>query len=338
MLRNKRVLITGGAGFIGSSLAKILADDNELVLVDHTFHTNAFQYTNLSDLPNVSTCDADIRDVEAMKQVTKGCDIVVHAAAVLGVNKVRKESRLTLETNYHGTSNVLQAAVNAGSVKQFLFLSTSEIFGPSCFRVSENGGISLDSVSEARWCYLISKLAGENLTRSYSEEYGLPITIVRPFNIYGPGRIGDYVLNHFIRNALNERPIVIHGDGTQIRSWCYISDILDALVSCLVNPTAQNNVFNIGNPQATLTIYDLALRIIAQTRSTSDLHFEAPEFVDIDVRVPTIQKARDLLNFEPQVGIDEGIGHTIRWFRETQFGAGRRLINSDAELHPAVSM
>ena len=141
----------------------------------------------------------------------------------------------------------------------------------------------------------------------------MPPVTIRPFNIFGPGRIGDHALLRFVVNALNNDEIIVHGTGDQIRSWCYIDDLVDGLMAALVRPEAVGEDFNIGNPRNTLTIYDLARRVVQLTESASTIRLVEVDYADIDLRVPRADKARRILGFRPQVDMDEGIRRTASW-------------------------
>lgn len=313
-LENKVILITGGAGFIGSSLAEKLADKNKLILLDQSFSPASIQYTSLLQHPNVTKIEGSILDIE-LRSAVKEADIVVHAAAILGVNRVCGAGRETLETNYVGTSRLLKALDASCRIARFVYFSTSEVFGVNSFRVDEASRPSVGPIAESRWSYAMSKLAGEHLVTSYFRETGLPTTIVRPFNIFGPRRLGDYALRRFIVNALKGVPLEIHGDGTQIRSWCYIEDFCSALLQMMVRPEAVGEDFNIGSPGNTLTVFEIGRRIIEITGSSSTIVFCEPPFPDISIRVPSLEKARRLLAYEPKFDLAEALRLTIDWYR-----------------------
>lgn len=314
----KRVLITGGAGFIGTSLAERLADENEITVFDVQVDGNAITHTDLVSRSNVRVVEGDILDQKHVSEVVQNHDIIIHAAAMLGVKNVMKHARDTLDVNYNGTKNVLAGAVSSGGVEKVVVFSTSEVFGDDSFDVKEDSPSSLSSVQGARWCYAVSKLASEFLTFAYGRETGLPAVVIRPFNIFGPRRIGDYVIRQFIMSALNDEPLVIYGKGTQIRSWCYITDLIDATVECLRRDEAAGHAFNIGNPLNTYTIIDLARKVIEATGSKSEITFRNPGFSDIDIRVPSIDKAQEILDFEPSVNMVEGLESSIEWWRSQQ--------------------
>lgn len=311
-----RILITGGAGFIGTALAERLVDNNEVILLDTNFDNNAFAFSKLKNHKNIETANIDILDASKLREVTKDIQIIIHMAARLGVHEVIQNASYTLDVNYIGTSNLLKAVLLNSSCKRFVFFSTSEIFGSNAFNVVENGSSVLHSIQDARWCYCLSKLAAEHLAFSYYREKGLPVVVIRPFNIFGPRRIGENVIRKFILNALKNKDLTVYGDGTQIRAWCYIDDFCDALLKSIEAKEVIGEAFNIGNPNNIVTAYELAKKIIRLCNSKSRVVFERPDFIDIDIRVPSIAKARDILGFAPKVDLDEGLSRTIEWFKE----------------------
>ena len=311
----RRILITGGAGFIGTAFAEQLVQDNELVLMDLSFDGSPASFGGLLDHANVRTVEADILDPVAVKAATADVDTVVHLAAIVGVGNVLSRGRATIETNFTGTSNLLRALEDRDDLHRVVYFSTSEVFGMNSFRVGEDTPASVGPVTEARWTYSIAKLAGEHLVHCYHRELGMPTVIVRPFNVFGPPRTGDHAMLRFIVNALRGDRIEVHGDGTQIRSWCYIDDFVDGLLRCTELPAAVGEAFNLGNPRNTLTIYELARRVVDLLDSDSKIEFAAIDFSDIDVRVPRLHKATELLGYRPRVEIDDAIRATADWYR-----------------------
>ncbi len=339
VIANKTILITGGAGFIGSSLAQKLADHNQIILLDRSFAPSPIQYTSLLRNPNVTAVQGDILDID-LRALVKQADVVVHAAAILGVNRVCTSGRETLETNYVGTSRILKALDASTTVQRFVYFSTSEVFGVNSYRVDETSRPTVGPIAESRWSYAMSKLAGEHLVASYFRETRLPIAIVRPFNIFGPRRTGDYALRRFILNALQNQPLEIHGDGTQIRSWCYIEDFCAALLQMIVRPEAVGEDFNIGHPGNTVTIYELAQKVIQLTGSSSSTLFCASPFPDISIRVPSLDKARRLLGYEPKYDLNTGLKLTIRWYCDNVnqvHGLGHAVAGESESVHSAVA-
>src|SRR5688572_2567997 len=316
MLEGKRIFVTGGAGFIGTTLAGRLVDENEIVAADN-LHRDALSGTPLADHRNFTFHQADVLDLEAMTELARGATHVVHCAAIAGVDQVLESPVRTMRVNTIGTYNVLEASIaTLETVERFIDFSTSEVFGTHAFRVQEGQVSTIGSVGEARWTYAVSKLAGEHMAHAYHDELGLPTVTVHPFNVFGPGQIGGGAIRAFIEAALAGRDLVIHGDGSQIRAWCYVDDMVDGTLRCLEQAAAVGHAFNIGNPRATVTIYDLALRIRRLVGAEVEIVFQPLHYADVELRIPNVEKAREVLGFEAKVDLDEGLEKTIAWYRE----------------------
>ena len=313
-IKGKKIFVTGGAGFIGTSLIRRLINDNEIVIYDN-FHRNSLKNTNLEKHPNVETIKGDVLDIEKLKKSIIGADIVIHMAAIAGIDTVIKSPVTTMKVNMIGTSNVLEATMTLNKIERFIDFSTSEVFGSYAYKSEEKDSTNLQPVGEARWVYAISKLAGEHLANSYHKEFGLPTVSVRPFNVYGPGQVGEGAIHVFIKKAINNQLLEIHGDGDQIRSWCYIDDMVDAILLCLTKDEAIGEIFNIGNPRGTITILNLAEKIKNLVNSKSKIMHVPKNYVDVKLRVPGIKKAKKILGFKPKIEINEGIKRTIEWYR-----------------------
>jgi UDP-glucose 4-epimerase len=245
----------------------------------------------------------------------KGSDIVVHAAAIAGIDTVIKKPTLTMQVNMLGTANVLEAAKVNEIKDRVVDFSTSEVFGSRAFKSSEDDVTMSGTAGEARWTYAVSKLAGEHLAMAYFQEYKLPIVSVRPFNVYGPGQTGEGALKTFIIKALQNEDIFIHGDGNQIRAWCYVDDFVDCLMRCIENPKAIGHSFNIGNARAVVTIYGLAQTVCRVLNSKSKILFKPALSADIELRIPSVEKAFEILDFKAKVELDEGIEKTANWYK-----------------------
>jgi UDP-glucose 4-epimerase len=315
-LQGKRIFITGGAGFIGTTLAKRLVDENEVVAADN-LHRDALSGTTLAEHPNFTLHQADILDPGAIRELAAGATHIVHCAAIAGVDDVLKSPVRVMRVNVIGTYNVLEAALGTlDTVERFVDFSTSEVFGTHAFRVQEGQVSTIGSVGEARWTYAVSKLAGEHMSHAYHDELGLPAVTVHPFNVFGPGQIGGGAIRAFIENALAGRELVIHGDGSQIRAWCYVDDMVEGTLRCLEHPDAVGQTFNIGNTRSTVTIYDLAQRIRRLTDADVEIVFQPLHYADVELRIPNVEKAREVLGFDAKVDLDEGLARTIAWYRE----------------------
>ena len=315
-LQGKRIFITGGAGFIGTTLARRLVDENEVIAADN-LHRDALSGTSLAEHPNFAFHQADILDPDAMKELARGATHIVHCAAIAGVDDVLKSPVRVMRVNVIGTYNVLEAALTTlDSVERFVDFSTSEVFGTHAFRVQEGHVSTIGSVGEARWTYAVSKLAGEHMSHAYHDELRLPAVTVHPFNVFGPGQIGGGAIRAFIENALEGRDLVIHGDGSQIRAWCYVDDMVAGTLLCLEHPDAVGQAFNIGNTRSTVTIYDLAQRIRRLTEADVEIVFQPLHYADVELRIPNVEKAAEVLGFNAKVDLDEGLAKTIAWYRE----------------------
>ncbi|HEY6181410.1 MAG TPA: NAD-dependent epimerase/dehydratase family protein [Terriglobales bacterium] len=314
-IRNKNIFITGGAGFIGSTLIGRLIEDNRIVAYDNLAR-NSLKDKPFRNHPNLKLVTADILDYETLVEAMAGSDIVVHCAAIAGIDTVIKSPVTTMRVNMIGSANVLEAASTLPNCDRVLCFSTSEVFGQYGFRSRETDNTSLGSVGEARWTYAVSKLAEEHLAVAYYQEKQLPTTVVRPFNIYGPGQVGEGALRTFIQRAIKNETIEIHGDGTQIRAWCYVDDMVEGVLVALTHPKAVGESFNIGNSQAVTTIYGLANTVVRVLNSKSEIKFTRKEYADIELRVPAVQKARELINFEAKVTLEEGILRTADFYRQ----------------------
>jgi UDP-glucose 4-epimerase len=315
-LSGKRILITGGAGFIGTTLARRLVDENEIVALDN-LHRDALGGTNLTDHPNFLFHQGDVLDARLVAELAWGVSHVVHAAAIAGVDTVLESPVRTMRVNLIGTYNVLEAALaTRQTLERLIEFSTSEVFGTYAFRVDEGSATTQGSVGEARWTYAVSKLAGEHMAHAYHQEFGLPTVSLRPFNVYGPGQIGGGAIRAFIEAALAGRDLTIHGDGSQIRAWCYVDDMVEGLLLSLEHENAVGESFNIGNARSAVTIYDLARRIKHLSGCSGEIVFQPIHYLDVELRIPNVDKARALLGFEAKVELDEGLEKTIAWYRE----------------------
>jgi UDP-glucose 4-epimerase len=315
-LSGKRILITGGAGFIATRLARRLVDENEIVAVDN-LHRDALTHTDLIEHPNLTFHKGDILDADLIQTLARGATHVVHCAAIAGVDQVLESPVRTMRVDLIGTYNVLEAAnATRDTIERYVGFSTSEVFGTHAFNVGEAHVTTIGSVGEARWTYAVAKLAAEHFARAYHDEFGLPIVSVRPFNVFGPGQIGGGAIRAFIETALEGNDLVVRGDGSQIRAWCYVDDMVDALLLVLEEDDAVGETFNIGNARSTVTIYDLAQRVRRLTNADVEIVFEPHRSADVEIRIPNVEKARAMLGFEAKVDLDDGLARTIAWYRE----------------------
>jgi len=315
MLEGKRIFISGGAGFIGTTLARELVDRNEVIAYDN-LHRDVLSGTEIGDHSNFTFVQGDILDQGSMRDAAAGATHFVHCAAIAGVDTVLQSPVRVMRVNVIGTYNALEAAISTlSTLERFVDFSTSEVFGTHAANVTEGQVSTIGSVGEARWTYAVSKLAGEHMAHAYHDELGLPAVTVHPFNVYGPGQVGGGAIRAFIENAVAGRDLAIHGDGSQIRAWTYVTDMVSGVLACLEHPAAVGQAFNIGNPRGTVTIFDLAQRIRRISGVDVDIVFQPLHYADVELRIPNVEKARSVLGWEPLVELDDGLEKTIAWYR-----------------------
>ncbi|MEO8108075.1 MAG: NAD-dependent epimerase/dehydratase family protein [Actinomycetes bacterium] len=316
-ITQQRVFITGGAGFIGTQLVGRLVQENEVIVYD-TFSRDSLSSGAYYSHPNLTIVRGDVLDPDALRAAMAGADYVVHCAGAVGVDTVIRSPIRTMRVNMIGSANVLEAAAELPDCQRVVCFSTSEVFGQQAFEATETDRTVIGAVGEARWTYAVSKLAEEHLAIAYHRERGTPTTVLRPFNVYGPGQVGEGALRTFVQRAIRNEPIEIHGEGGQIRAWCYVDDMVDATLLAMTSGNAIGESFNIGNRRSVETIYGLARTVVRLLSSSSEIRFVARSVADVELRIPQIDKARDLLGFEPRVELDEGIQRTAAYYRLAQ--------------------
>ncbi len=311
MLTGKTIFLTGGAGFIGATLTGRLHEANRIVIFDN-LSRDSLSSRPYAKHPNVTIVRGDVTKADELSAAVAEAkpEIIVHLAAIAGVDTVVKSPTHTMRVNMVGTINALDAASRVPNLERFVDFSTSEVFGSFAFRVDEGQITSVGAVGEARWIYAVSKLAGEHLVHAYHREHGMPTVTLRPFNVYGPGQVGEGAIHRFVVSALRNEDLLIHGDGTQIRAWCYVDDMVEGILTSMEHPNAIGQSFNIGNARAVVTIYGLANMIVRVLGSKSRIVFVRKDYADVELRVPNVDKARELIGFEAQVDLEEGILRT----------------------------
>ena len=318
-----RVLITGGAGFVGSHLAEALLERGDEVLVLDNLSTGSIDnIAHLKSHPRFRYTIDSVTNEPLLAEMIDTSDVVVHLAAAVGVKLIVEAPVHTIETNVHGTEVVLKHANK--KKKLVLIASTSEVYGKSAdVPFNEDADLVLGSTAKHRWAYACSKLIDEFLALAYWKERKLPVIIVRLFNTVGPRQTGQYgmVIPNFVRQALAGQPITVFGDGTQSRSFTYVGDVVRAMVALIDEPTAVGQVFNIGNG-AEISINGLAEKVKALAGSNSEIvripydkAYEAG-FEDMPRRVPDIGKIQKLIGYQPTVELDEILDKVIESFRQ----------------------
>src|SRR5215210_6010409 len=318
-----RVLITGGAGFVGSHLSEALLDrGDEVFILDNLSTGSIDNVVHLKSNPRFHYTIDTVANEPVLAELIDRCDVVVHLAAAVGVKLIVERPVHTIETNVHGTEVVLKHANK--KKKLVMIASTSEVYGKSAsVPFSEDADLVLGPSSKHRWAYACSKLIDEFLALAYWKERKLPVIIVRLFNTVGPRQTGQYgmVIPNFVRQALAGQPITVFGDGTQSRSFTYVGDVVRAIVALINEPAAVGQVFNFGNVTE-ISINGLAEKVKAMTGSSSEIvripyekAYEAG-FEDMPRRVPDINKIQKLIGYAPTVELDEILTKVIESFRQ----------------------
>ncbi len=316
MIEGKKIFVTGGAGFIGSTLIGKLIEANQITVLD-TLSRNTLATRSFAQHKNLKIIQGDVLDAKAVRDAIKGAEVVVHCAGIAGIDTVIKRPTMTLNVNIIGTHNVLEAALADGKCERLVCFSTSEVFGSHALSSKETDRTVIGAAGHARWTYAVSKLAEEHLAIAYHAEHKLPTAVVRPFNVYGPGQIGEGALKNFVQRAIRNEPLRIYGEGTQIRAWCYVDDMVDGTMRTLWKKEAIGESFNIGNARSVETIYGLANTVIRVLGSKSTIEFLPALSADIELRIPNTEKAEAVLGFKAQVQLEDGILRTAEEFRRT---------------------
>jgi UDP-glucose 4-epimerase len=313
-----RALITGGAGFIGSHLAEsLMLQGHEVTILDDLSTGRLENVAHLSRLPGFRSIVDTVTNKAAVAPLVEQADVVFHLAAAVGVRLVVTAPIHTIHTNVAGTEAVLEAA--SRSRTRAIVASTSEVYGKSeklPFR--EDADLVIGTPDRIRWGYATSKLMDEFLAMAYAREHDLPVTVVRLFNTVGPRQSSRYgmVLPNFVRWALAGAPIVVHGEGSQTRSFTWVGDVVWAMTTLAGEPRSVAQVYNIGNGEE-ISILDLARRVIDRTGSRSPIVTVPYEqafdhsFEDMPRRVPDISKLRALIDYEPRVQLDSIIDSVV---------------------------
>ncbi len=306
-----RILITGGAGFIGSHLSDAYLERGDEVYVIDDLSTGSIEnIRHLKDHPRFHYTIDNVANQPVTAELVDQCDVIFHLAAAVGVKLIVESPVRTIETNVHGTEVVLSLANK--KKKKVLIASTSEVYGLSAeipFR--EDGNLVMGATTKGRWSYACSKAIDEFLALAYWREKKLPTTVVRLFNTVGPRQTGQYgmVIPTFVKQALASRPITVYGSGKQSRCFCHVGDVVGGLVKLMDTDAAVGEVFNVGSNQE-ISIGDLAKRVKALAKSESEIVFvpydEAYEegFEDMPRRIPDISKVNKLVGFKPAMDLD----------------------------------
>jgi len=317
-----KVLITGGAGFVGSHLAEaLLARGDQVEILDNLSTGSIDNIEHLKGARGFRYTVDSVMNEPVTAEVIDRADVVFHLAAAVGVRLIVESPVNTIETNVHGTEMVLKLANK--KKKKVLLASTSEVYGKSqAVPFREDADLVLGPTHKGRWSYACSKAIDEFLALAYHKEKRLPVVIFRLFNTVGPRQTGRYgmVIPNFVKQALLGHPLTVYGDGTQSRCFTYVSDVVGVLLKLADHEAAVGQVLNVGNDREEVTISDLARRVKERTRSRSEIvkvpYDQAYEagFEDMPRRVPDLSRLRAMTGYEPRVHLDEILDRVIEYF------------------------
>ena len=314
------ILITGGAGFIGSHLCETLIESGHRVVAMDDLSTGSLEnIQHLDGNPEFQFVRETIMNSQVLDRLASDADTIIHLAAAVGVKLIVENPVRTITTNIMGTEAVLSAANRYGC--KVLIASSSEVYGKGVrvpFR--EDDDRLMGSTSHSRWSYAASKAVDEFLGLAYHQQYGLPVVILRFFNTVGPRQTGRYgmVVPRFVRQALRGQPLTVFGDGQQSRCFADVADVTNAVVKLMDHPAAVGDVYNIGSTEE-IAIRNLAERIITLTNSASEIQYVpydqayAPGFEDMQRRVPSLEKINRLIGYEPQYSLDDILKRVINY-------------------------
>ena len=323
-----KVLVTGGAGFIGSHLTeRLLADGHQVAVIDNLSTGSLKNIESFKERSDFEFVEGDIRNAELMEPLIERCDMIFHLAAAVGVRLIAEDPVHTIETNIGGTEMVLDIANKFGT--KTLIASTSEVYGksedvPFC----EEDDIVLGSTSMPRWAYACSKAIDEFLGLAFHQQYGLGVVIARFFNTIGPRQTGQYgmVVPRFVQMALNNEPLQIYGTGKQTRCFCYVADVVEAIIRLMNCQNASGRVFNVGSSEE-ISIEALADKVIEITGSKSKKQFVPYETAygrpieDMMRRVPSIERIREAVGWESRTTLDQVLQIIVESFKRDQDAA-----------------
>jgi nucleoside-diphosphate-sugar epimerase len=290
-----KIAITGGSGFIGTNLVNLLKKEHDILILDKS----------QPKIQDVDFIECDLLESEKLSSVLENTDIVIHLAAAVGVKLTEENPLYTLNLNIKGTQNILESC-KQNNVKKIIFASSSEIYGEALHVPIKETDPPMPITN-----YGVTKITGEEYVKAFAKISPIKYSILRFFNAYGPGQSTSFVMSQFISKAISNEPITIHSSGKQLRAFCHVSDIINGISLCLKN--GDNQIFNIGNDKEPITIFDLANTIKTITESESEITFlpfentERKRTLEIMKRIPNIEKAKEILGYNPRISLNEGI-------------------------------
>ena len=311
------MLVTGGRGFLGShlclKLAEMAPEDCRVVALDNGTR-DCFASLGVESPPALQFVDGDLRDPAAWLPDIGSPSVVVHCAALAGVSTYYRNPTAVLEVNGIGTARLLSALEHLRP-ELFVNLSTSEVYGPHAEGVRESDLTPIGPVTDPRWTYAASKVFAEHLVFATARSNGLPVVSLRPFNVYGPGQVGEGAVRNFCARAAAGEVLQVTGDGSPTRAWLFVSDFIAAVFAVAAQPESWGSTYNVGNPAARVSTLELATLINGLAGSAAGVEMTPHPGTDVLHRWPRIDALRDAAGWQPEVGLEDGLRRTLEFWR-----------------------
>ena len=313
-LKDQNILVTGGTGFIGSHFCERLVNEGANVkILDNSFRSSIRNIESI--LNKVELIEADVRNFDAIKRVTRDTDIIVHLAAIQGTANFYDYPDLVLDVGVTGILNIVKAMAE-NKVRHLVFASSSEAYGqPQYFPTPESHPLIISDPTNPRWSYSSTKIIGEMLTIHFAKKKGFDFTVIRPHNFYGPRMGWKHIVPEFIKRIVLDEEFTVQGDGAQTRSFCYIDDAIEQMILCLTRDEAKNQIFNLGN-QKESTVSEI-VKYLEEIcgRKLNPKHVDLPTG-GTTRRNPDMSRFKQVLRFEAEINIKEGLKRTYDWYKK----------------------
>ncbi|MBX3439084.1 MAG: GDP-mannose 4,6-dehydratase [Planctomycetaceae bacterium] len=314
-----RCVVTGGAGFIGSHLTeRLLRDGHQVTVLDNLSTGRRENLRGLESHPHLRFVNGSITDPLALSEAVQGSEVIYHLAAAVGVKLVAEDPVRTIETNIYPTENLLRLAVQGG--QRFYLASTSEVYGKNPkAEWNEDDDLQFGPTSRPRWAYGCSKAIDEFLARAYHRKYGLPVVIGRFFNVVGPRQVGNYgmVIPRFVDQALKGGPLTVYDDGSQVRCFAHVQEVVDCVIRLMHTEAALGGIFNIGSDQP-VSMRQLAEEVIRRVDPAVRIDLipyqqaYGDDFEDVSRRVPDVSRLERVIGQKPRMPLGELLDDIIR--------------------------
>lgn len=313
----KNVLVVGGCGFLGSAIVEKLYLNNNLTVLDYSDYLVSPLSKKKIDINRITLIKADAGKSDTYDTLELEFDYIINAAAYLGIKSVTSNSIYTMCNNVDVTRCLLNFCTKQHHLVKYVEFSSSEIYGINTNDSDENAPAIIENANGARWCYAAAKNYSEHLTFAYSREKDVPTIIIRPFNIFGEHRSKDNVISQFAMAFLNNEPVIISGNGSQLRDWCYIDDFVDFFI-LMIESDYINEVLNVGNPDNRVSVLELANIMQRIFKSESEIYITNSKEPDVYIRKASIEKSKSLLGFQPQISLEDGLKKIYKYLVECE--------------------